>query len=51
MKIYCNGCDKVIDDSELEEPYGLSGMNPCCPYCQSDDFLDIEEEDENNKRI
>ncbi len=43
MNIYCVTCDTVIDDSELEEPYGLSGMQPACPHCQGDDFLDEEE--------
>lgn len=43
MKIYCTTCDTIIDDSELEEPYGLSGMEPACPHCQGSDFLDVEE--------
>lgn len=44
MKIYCNTCDTVIDDSELEEPYGLSGCEPACPYCQGSDFSDLVKE-------
>ena len=30
-------------NSELEEPYGLSGMEPNCPHCQESDFLDEED--------
>jgi len=43
VKIYCNTCDTIINDDELEEPYGLSGMEPACPHCQGNDFSDIEE--------
>ncbi len=43
MKIYCNFCERVIDDSDLEEPYGLSDFEPACPYCQGTDFSDKEE--------
>jgi len=44
MKIYCATCDREIDDSELEEPYGLSGMEPACPHCQGTDFVDCDED-------
>ena len=33
---------RAINDSDLEEPYGLSGMEPACPCCQHNDFLDEE---------
>ena len=45
MKIYCYDCDTIINDSQLEEPYGLSGMEPACPICQSTNFGDIDEEE------
>jgi len=44
MKIYCNSCDTIFDDSLLEEPFGLSGCEPACPYCQGSDFSDIQTE-------
>ena len=42
MKIWCCTCERAINDSDLEEPYGLSGMEPACPCCQHNDFLDEE---------
>lgn len=46
MKIYCNTCDSVIDEADLEEPFGLSGCEPACPNCQGSDFSDVENGDE-----
>jgi len=46
MKFYCNTCGSVVDENELEEPYGLSGMEPACPYCQGSDFGDVETKEE-----
>ena len=44
MKKQCVVCGDIFDESELEEPFGLSGLSPGCPSCGSDDFLDVEEE-------
>ena len=46
MAIYCNSCNIVISEDTLEEPYGLSSMEPGCPHCGGNDFTDIEEGDE-----
>ncbi len=46
MLIYCNSCDTVIDDSTLEEPFGLSGLEPACPRCHGSDFSDTDGEEE-----
>lgn len=41
-KLYCLSCEKIYYESELQEPYGLSGMAPACPYCHSDEFMEVE---------
>lgn len=42
MKIFCVTCERWIEEDKLEEPFGLSDMEPACPYCQGSDFLDEE---------
>jgi len=49
MLIYCVTCDRLINDNELEEPCGLSGMEPACPYCHNTDFLDYDYDEDGNK--
>uniref|UniRef100_A0A6M3LLA5 Uncharacterized protein n=1 Tax=viral metagenome TaxID=1070528 RepID=A0A6M3LLA5_9ZZZZ len=51
MKFYCNTCEREIDDSELEEPYGLSGCEPACPHCQGSDFSDCLDTDDGDTLI
>ena len=44
--IECQTCGWVGTEDQLEEPYGLSGIEPGCPACGNNDFLDVEEKED-----
>lgn len=41
-QICCDTCGSVFNENELSEPYGLSGIEPACPFCGGKDLGEYE---------
>jgi hypothetical protein len=42
--IECQHCGWIGKESSLTAPW--SGSEPCCPSCESTDFLDVQENED-----